>query len=87
VHTPETADEAKIENVRSKVKEDGFTFPVAVDNRSKIWNAWGNRYWPSIYLVDKHGIVRYRWDGELNSGGADGDAIMRQKIQGLLAEK
>ena len=87
VHTPETAGEAQVERVRKKVKENEFAFPVAVDNDAKNWRAWGNRWWPSVYLIDKKGDVRYRWDGELNWKDVKGEEIMRKKIEELLAEK
>ena len=62
-------------------------YAVAVDNARKNWNAWGNRFWPSVYLIDKKGYVRYRWDGELNWNKVQGEEIMRKKIEELLAEK
>jgi len=62
-------------------------YAVAVDSEGKTWAAWSNQYWPSIYLIDKKGIVRYRWDGELNSNKVKGEEIMRKKIEELLAEK
>jgi hypothetical protein len=62
-------------------------YPVAVDNAWKNWKAWGNRYWPSVYLIDKQGFVRYRWDGELNWNTVKGEEVMRKKIEELLAEK
>ncbi len=87
IHTPETAGEHKIESVRQKVKDNGMEYPVVVDNAAKNWNAWGNQVWPCTYLVDKKGNVRYRWDGELNWKETKGAAIMRKKIEELLAEK
>jgi len=45
-----------------------------------------NRWWPCTYLIDKKGIVRYRWDGELNWKGTKGEAAMRKKIEELLTE-
>jgi len=60
---------------------------VAVDNGGKTWAAWGNCYWPSTYLVDKKGFVRYRWDGELNWQGVKGEELLRKKIEELQAEK
>ena len=86
VHTPETEAEAKIAQVRKKVKGNEITYAVAVDTAGKTWKAWGNRYWPSVYLIDKKGNVRYRWDGELNWKETNGEAVMRKKIEGLLAE-
>ena len=87
VHTPETEGEADLAQVRKKVKANGMKYPIAVDRDGKTWNAWDNRFWPSVYLIDKHGYVRYRWDGELNWNGTNGEAILRKKIEELLAEK
>jgi len=87
IHTPETADEHKIDQVRRKVKDNHMEYPVVVDNAGKNWAAWDNRFWPCIYLVDKNGNVRYRWDGELNFNGVKGEQLMRKKIETLLAEK
>jgi peroxiredoxin len=87
VHTPETEQEKKIEKVRQKVKDNGMKYPIAVDGAGKTWQAWDNRWWPSVYLIDKQGNVRYRWDGELNWKETKGEEIMRKKIEELLAEK
>jgi hypothetical protein len=61
-------------------------YPIAVDNQSLNWDAWANRMWPSMYLVDKNGFVRYWWYGELNYQGATSEKWMRQKIHKLLKE-
>ena len=74
VHTPETAREARIENVRSSVEESGLKYPIVFDKDARTWKAWGNRWWPSTYLIDKEGFVRYRWDGEFNWKNAKGEA-------------
>jgi hypothetical protein len=87
VHTPETAGEKNVNSVRRKVKDHAIRYPIAVDNAAKTWQAWGNRYWPSVYLIDKQGTVRYRWDGELNWKKVQGEKAMRQRIEQLLAEK
>jgi hypothetical protein len=39
-------------------------YPVAVDNDFAIWRAFGNQYWPALYLFDGQGRVRYRHFGE-----------------------
>jgi peroxiredoxin len=87
VHTPETDEEKKIEKIRKKVKDNGIKYPVAVDGRALTWQAWENQYWPTVYLIDKKGDVRYRWDGELNWKEAKGEKIMRKRIEELLTEK
>jgi peroxiredoxin len=87
IHTPETRDEAKFDRVRQKVNDNKMTYPIAIDNAGKTWEAWHNDSWPSIYLIDKKGRVRYRWVGELNWGETKGEPIVRKKIEELLAEK
>jgi hypothetical protein len=69
------------------VKEHKIKYSVAVDGAGKTWKAWGNQFWPSVYLIDKQGYVRYRWDGELSGNGAQGDKKIRERIEKLLAER
>ncbi|MES2744685.1 MAG: cytochrome c biogenesis protein DipZ [Bdellovibrionota bacterium] len=64
VHAPEFAFEKNVENVRMAIKNFGITYPVAVDNDLKIWNAFQNQYWPAHYFVDAKGTVRYHHFGE-----------------------
>jgi len=64
IHAPEFNYERKLENVIAAVKWFGLTFPVAIDNKFKLWRAYKNRFWPAMYLVDKDGIVRYMHFGE-----------------------
>lgn len=86
IHTPETSGERSVETARKKAQEEKLVFPIVIDNDKYNWNAWGNTMWPTVYLVDKHGYVRYWWMGELTWQGADGEKIMRQRIEELLAE-
>ncbi len=87
VHTPEGAHEHDVARVRAKTAEANLTFPVLVDNKKQNWNAWGNSMWPSVYLIDKRGRIRYWWFGELNWQGAGGQRTMAKRIEELLAEK
>lgn len=86
IHTPETQAEHDVDRLRRKVAEAGFKFPILVDNERENWNAWGNSMWPSVYLVDRHGHIRYWWYGELNWQGAEGEKVLRTRIEELLAE-
>ncbi len=86
VHTPETDAESVADSVRQQVLKAEFAFPNVIDNDKQIWNTWGNSMWPSVYLIDKQGYVRYWWYGELNWNGAKGEEIMRKHIEELLAE-
>ncbi len=86
VHTPEFAREAGADAVRAKARASSLEFPIVLDTDSRIWTAWKNRYWPCIYLVDKAGRVRYRWEGELSTDQPDGRRFAAH-VDELLAEK
>jgi hypothetical protein len=45
-------------------KRFGIRYPVVQDNDFAIWNRWGVRAWPTMLLVDRQGVVRYRHIGE-----------------------
>jgi cytochrome c biogenesis protein CcdA/thiol-disulfide isomerase/thioredoxin len=64
VHTPEFAFEHELGNVRRAARDLGLTYPIAVDNDYGTWNAWGNRYWPAKYFLDRRGHVRFAHFGE-----------------------
>jgi thiol-disulfide isomerase/thioredoxin len=85
VHTPESAGEADAAVVSAKARANGLKFPIVLDNDSRIWKIWGNRYWPAVYLVDKAGRVRYRWEGELHPESAAGKRFSA-RLDELLAE-
>ncbi len=80
VHTPEFSYERKPENVAEAVKVYGIGWPVALDNDYVTWKAYGNYHWPTQYLVDKDGIIRYTHFGE----GAYEE--IESKLQELLSE-
>jgi peroxiredoxin len=87
IHTPETQAEQDNEKLRAALDKHGLKFPVAVDKQKKMWQAWYNGIWPSVYIVDKHGRLRYWWYGELDWEGAGNQKVAEQQIEQLLAEK
>lgn len=86
LHTPETEQERDTTKLRADVAARELPYPIAVDARGSNWNAWANHLWPSTYLIDKQGYVRYWWYGELNWQGAQGEPFLRERISELLAE-
>ncbi|MCE5317995.1 MAG: cytochrome c biogenesis protein DipZ [Parachlamydia sp.] len=64
VHTPEFEFEKKHENVAKAVERFAITYPVALDNDYKTWQAYHNAYWPAHYLIDQEGIIREVQFGE-----------------------
>ena len=80
VHAPEFAFEKDPRNVAQAVRDLGIPYPVALDNKYAIWNAFKNEYWPAHYLIDANGVMREHHFGE-------GGYIETEKmIQALLKE-
>jgi thiol-disulfide isomerase/thioredoxin len=79
VHTPEFDAEKNVDRIKERMAKNKLTFAVAVDNEGANWKAWGNQYWPCVYVVDKNGNVRQRWEGELGDDGY-------KKVTGLIDE-
>lgn len=65
-HYPEFDYEADLERLKEAVRDLQITYPVAQDNEGRVWRAYQNRYWPTLYLIDKRGKIRYMHIGEGN---------------------
>ena len=81
VHSPEFDEERKVENLRGAVSSLGISYPVVTDNDYQTWKAYKVEAWPTLFLLDKQGRVRWTHVGEGNYGEAE------RQIQKLLAEK
>jgi thiol-disulfide isomerase/thioredoxin len=64
IHTPEGEGEGVLEDLQAAVKDLEISYPVAADNNYRSWLAYGTYYWPTLYLVDRAGIIRYVKVGE-----------------------
>ncbi len=64
VHTPELPFEREVNNIKNALKEHEITYPVAVDNDFKTWNAYHNSFWPHLFLADRNGMLLYDHIGE-----------------------
>ena len=76
-HTPEFDFERSVDNVQRAVKDLSIDYPVAVDSRRAVWNAFGARAWPTFYFVDATGHIRSR---QLGEGRYDQAERMIQKL-------
>lgn len=68
VHTPELDRERDPRQVEEAIRRLQIRFPVALDNDYATWRAYGNHYWPALYVVDKRGVIRHVHVGELHEG-------------------
>jgi thiol-disulfide isomerase/thioredoxin len=80
VHTPEFTFAQYESNVERGIREFGLTYPIVIDSDREIWKAFANRYWPTKYLLDKDGYLRWGHFGEGGYGECE------QMIQELLRE-
>ena len=80
-HFPEFDYERDLNNLKDAVQRLRVPYAVAQDNQGVTWEAYQTRYWPSLFLIDKHGHLRYTHIGE----GAYGET--EQAIQDLLKEE
>ena len=80
VHTPEFSFEHIAGNISDAAREMNISYPIAIDDKYAIWHAFGNEYWPALYIVDAQGSIRHHQFGE---GGYDESEKM---IQQLLRE-
>ena len=77
VHTPEFPFEADPANVRTAVQQMNVDYPVALDPTYAVWNAFGNHYWPAVYVVDAEGRIRHHHYGE---GGFEMTEMVLQQL-------
>ena len=81
VHTPELDYERNIDNLRREVAALGIKYPVVTDNDYSTWKQYKVEAWPTLFLLDKQGRVRWTHVGE----GAYDDT--ERVIKLLLAEQ
>ena len=81
VHSPEFDEERKAEHLREAISSLGIGYAVVTDNDYQTWKAYNVEAWPTLFLLDKQGRVRWMHVGEGNYDEAE------RQIQKLLAEK
>jgi len=79
-HYPEFSYEADLNNLKDAVARNEIEYAVAQDNNGDNWRAYKNHYWPTLYLIDKQGHIRYVHIGEGHYKETEAN------IQALLAE-
>ena len=80
VHSPKFDAETERERLRAAIQQYEIHHPVAIDGSMNVWNAWGVRGWPTLFVLDAHG--RAVWSG---SGEPDANQLASIE-QGALDE-
>lgn len=81
VHSPEFDEERDVDNLRRAVASLGISYPVVTDNDYQTWKAYDVAAWPTVFLLDKQGRIRWKHVGEGSYDEAE------RMIQKLLAEE
>ena len=79
VHTPEFPFERDVDNVREAAKEMRVEYPIALDSDYAVWQAFGNHYWPAVYIADADGRIRHHQFGE--GGYEECERIVQQLLR------
>jgi len=45
------------------VKRMDINFPVVADNPQKIWSDYRCDLWPTVFVIDRNGAIRYSHGG------------------------
>ena len=69
-----------VEKVKGYIQEHHIPYAVPIDNEFLNWRQYRNRYWPTLYLIDKKGNIQYTKIGEGSYEETE------KTIQQLLAE-
>jgi len=64
VHTPELDFERDLDQLRREVAGLGIKYPVVTDQDYSTWKAYRVEAWPTLFLLDKQGRVRWTHVGE-----------------------
>lgn len=79
IHTPEFDFEKIPGNVEEALEKNHLRFPVALDSDYVTWLNFQNKYWPSTYLFDTEGNLRYSHFGE--GSYEETEAAIRQLLK------
>jgi hypothetical protein len=61
------------------VQEDRIEYPVALDSKYGVWQAFANHYWPAVYIADTEGRIRHHHFGE--GGYEECELIIQQLLR------
>jgi thiol-disulfide isomerase/thioredoxin len=78
IHTPRAEYEKNVSMLREAITKIGIKFPVVVDDKQKIFRDYLCDLWPSQFVIDRNGIVRY------SHGGVGRYEDMEKVVQDLL---
>lgn len=85
VHSPEFEFEKDEKNVRNAIEHFGIEYSVVLDNDFAIWNAFANRVWPHVFLIDARGTIVFDHAGE--GGDVEIEMAIHKTLQDIGVTK
>ena len=79
IHSPEFFWEKSVDRVKAATKKLGISYPVAIDNDFATWKRYNTRYWPTLHIIDKKGIIRYTRIGE--GGYSEIESVLERLLE------
>ncbi len=73
-------DKDALKDVLKKENITWRSFWNGGSTQGPISKAWKVRGWPTLYVLDEHGVIRHRWVG------SPGAAAMERAVDELVAE-
>jgi thiol-disulfide isomerase/thioredoxin len=64
IETPELDFEKSFDGLEKAVKQRGIEYPVLTDYDDANWKAFRVSAWPTIFILDQDGRIRYEHIGE-----------------------
>jgi thiol-disulfide isomerase/thioredoxin len=64
IHSPEFRFAGQEHQVLAAIEDLNIPYPVLLDPEYEAWTRFANRAWPTKYLVDNKGYIRFRREGE-----------------------
>jgi thiol-disulfide isomerase/thioredoxin len=64
VHTPEFKFAQLQQQVEAAVAEYEIPYPILLDNQYENWSRFATKAWPTKYLIDADGYIRFQRQGE-----------------------
>lgn len=66
--------------VLNKIRELDIGFPIVMDTDASIWLAFGQKViWPSLYLIDRKGYVR--WQSSYDFSWKDAELMLQMLLE------
>jgi hypothetical protein len=78
VVTPQLEIQRNAAWLSGEMKRAGIEFPIVIDGNRRLWKAYANDGWPTMYLIDPKGRIVYDHLGE--GGYAEIETEMREAL-------